>query len=172
MKRAIVFLISGFFLLFSMSVLFFEPKIIASVLMGYATASLVLVASMRSYARFVQKGLANYIPIDESDTIDKVEDPYHLFDDEPINEERSEEEIVDVVKEERARLKGRSFVEILKDSRASLAPYRILSYTLMIVGFVFLQRNALLAIFPYLLALTLPIIITVATFVLFEEDIQ
>jgi len=175
MKRAIVFLISGFFLLFSITVLFFETQTIASVLMGYATASFVLLASMRSYQKLVQKGVENETQFDDRDVIDKVEDPYLLFDDEDEKkEEKGEEDLVDVVKEERARLKGkgRSFVEILKDSKSSLAPYRLLSYALMIVGFVFLQRNGLLSIFPYLIALTLPIIIVVGTLVFFEEDIE
>jgi len=174
MKRAVVFLISVFFLLFSITVLFFELKVIASVLMGYFTASFVLLSSMRSYRKVVEKGLANEVHFDDRDVIDKVEDPYQLFDEDEVQEAKSEEDLVAVVKEERARLKGkgRSFIEILKDSKASLAPYRLLSYAIMIVGFVFLQRNGLLAIIPYLIALTLPIMIVVATLVLFEEDLD
>jgi len=175
MKRAIVFLFSGFFLLFSITILFFESKVVASVLMGYVSAAFVLLASMRSYQKVVQKGVENEAHFDDRDVIDKVEDPYLLFDDEDEKiEEKSEEDLVEVVKEERARLKGkgRSFVEILKDSKSSLAPYRLLSYAIMIVGFVFLQRNDLLTIIPYLIALTLPIVIVVATLIFFDEDIE
>jgi len=174
MKRAIVFLFSGFFLLFSITILFFETKVIASILMGYASAAFVLLASMRSYKKLVEKGIANETHFDDRDVIDKVEDPYLLFDEDEPKEQKTEKDLVEVVKEERALLKGkgRSFVEVLKDSKASLAPYRLLSYAIMVVGFVFLQRNDLLTIIPYLVALTLPIVIVVATFIFFEEDIE
>jgi hypothetical protein len=174
MKRAIVFLFSGFFLLFSITILFFDSKVVASVLMGYVSAAFVLLASMRSYKKVVEKGVANETHFDDRDVIDKVEDPYMLFEEDESKEEKREEDLVEVVKEERARLKGkgRSFVEVLKDSKASLAPYRLLSYTLMIVGFVFLQRNELLTIIPYLVALTLPIVIVVATFIFFDKDLD
>ncbi|MEA2027681.1 MAG: hypothetical protein U9N49_01720 [Campylobacterota bacterium] len=175
MKRAIVFLVSGFFLLFSITILLFETKVVASVLMGYVTSAFVLLASMRSYQKLVEKGVENETHFDDRDVIDKVEDPYLLFDDEDEpKEEKKEEDLVEVVKEERALLKGkgRSFVEVLKDSKASFAPYRLLSYAIMVVGFVFLQRNDLLTIIPYLIALTLPIVIVVATLILFDEDIE
>lgn len=174
MKRAVVFLFSGFFLLFSITILFFDSKVIASVLMGYLSASFVLLASMRSYKKVVEKGIENETHFDDRDVIDKVEDPYMLFDEDEPKEEKTEEDLVEVVKEERARLKGkgRSFLEILKDSKASLAPYRLLSYAIMVVGFVFLQRHELLTIIPYLVALTLPIVIVVATLTLFDEDIE
>jgi Ca2+/Na+ antiporter len=174
MKRAIVFLFSGFFLLFSITILFFDSKVVASVLMGYVSAAFVLLASMRSYKKVVEKGIENETHFDDRDVIDKVEDPYMLFDEDEPKEEKREEDLLEVVKEERARLKGkgRSFVEVLKDSKASLAPYRLLSYALMIVGFVFLQRNELLTIIPYLMALTLPIVIVVATFIFFDKDLD
>jgi len=172
MKRTVAFLASGFFLLFSITVLFFEPKVIASALLGYFTSTFILLASMRSYRRVVEKGVMNQMVMDERDAIDKVEDPYGLFGEEESPKESPPKDLVEVVKEERSRLKGRSFVETLKDSRASLAPYRILSYAVMVVGFVFLQRNHLLSIFPYLIALTLPIVVVVVTLSLFEKYID
>ncbi len=171
MKRLLLFLFSGFMFVLSASLLL-DKSMGYSIVMGYLSSSIVLLASMKSYRSVVDKSLKQgAIPDDSRDVIDEVEDPYHLFDEQPIDEERGEEDLVEVVKEERARLKGgRGFVESIKDARSSLAPYRLLGYALMIVGFVYLARNNLLDVIPYIISLSIPILIVVFGLVWAKED--
>ena len=171
MKRLLLFLFSGFMFVLSASVLL-DKNMGYSIVMGYLSSSIILLASMRSYRGVVDKGLkSGAIPDDSRDVIDEVEDPYHLFDEQGVDEDRGEEDLVEVVKEERARLKsGRGFVESIKDAKSSLAPYRLLAYTLMIVGFVYLARNSLLDIIPYLVSLSIPILIVVFGLILSTND--
>ena len=130
---------------------------------GFITSSLVMFGSILSYRSMVQGRLnVGGIPDDERDTLDKLEDPYALYDDEkPKNDENKT--LVEVVKEERENLKKnrRSFFETAKDSKASLSFYRLGAYALLIFGFFYLNNNKFLDISSYLLALALPPIIIV-----------
>ncbi len=130
---------------------------------GFITSSLVIFGSILSYRSMVQGRLnVGAIPDDERDTLDKLEDPYDLYDDEkPKNDE--EQTLVEVVKEERENLKKnrRSFWETTKDSKASLSFYRLGAYALLIFGFFYLNSNKLLDISSYLFSLALPPIVIV-----------
>ncbi|SHO80573.1 hypothetical protein MNB_SV-15-92 [hydrothermal vent metagenome] len=171
MKQILILLASGFMFAISIALLI-DINYLYSVSIAYISSSIVLLASMKSYRAVVEKAIKNEaIPDDSRDVIDEVEDPYHLFDDNEINNERGEEDLVEVVKEERARLKGaRGFVESIKDAKSSLAPYRLLGYTLMIVGFVYLSRNGDLEIIPYIISLSLPILIVIFGLVSSQKD--
>ena len=97
------------------------------------------------------------IPDDERDTLDKLEDPYDLYDDEVIEQEE-EKTLQEVVKEERVNLKKnrRSFWQTTKDSKASFSFYRLGAYLLLIMGFFYLNNNKVLDIPSYLFAMFIP----------------
>jgi hypothetical protein len=133
---------------------------------GFFTSALVIAASMMSYRQMVQKRLdQNAIPLDnEPEVLDRIDDPHDLYSEE-ITEERqrkddeiSKEEFVNVVKEEKAKLKAnkRSIGEVMKDSRASFSFYRIGAYILLVLGFFYLNRHDYLHIPSYLFALSVP----------------
>lgn len=143
--------------------LFGEEAWLINSQIGFITSSLVMFGSILSYQSMVQGRLnVGAIPDDERDTLDKLEDPYDLYDDEkPKNDE--DKTLVEVVKEERENLKknGRSFWEATKDSKASFTFYRLGAYALLVFGFFYLNNNKILDIPSYLLSLSLPPIIIV-----------
>jgi len=157
-------------LIIIISVIFFDIKTLWSTQIGFISSSLVMFASMRSYRRMVNARVEhNIITIDDSkDVIDKLEDPYDLYSEEVVEEEE-EKDLKEVVKEERKKLKEnrRSLGQTLKDTKAALSIYRISAYIVLILGFLYLNRNALLHIPSYILALSLPMFIVV--YVLMSE---
>ena len=134
---------------------------------GFFTSALVIAASMASYRRMIEKRLEyGAVPVeDERDKLDKIDDPYDLYSDEVIAEEKelSREEFVEVVNEEKEKQKAnrRSISEVIKDTRAFLSFYRIGAYGLLILGFFYLNRNDYLHIPSYFFALSVPPVIVV-----------
>ena len=131
---------------------------------AFISSSLVMLGSMQSYRNMVKQRLVGATSLsaqDERDTLDKLEDPYDLFDDE--RKEDEEKTLVEVVKEERANLKKnrRSIVQTTKDAKASFSFYRLGAYGVLILGFFYLNSNHFLKLMPYLIFLTLPTIVIV-----------
>ena len=144
------------------SIIFFDIKVLWNTQIGFISASLVMLASMKSYQRMVDARVEhNIITIDDSkDVIDQLEDPYDLYSEDAVEEEKP---LIDVVKEERKKLKknSRSLRQTLKDTKAALSLYRMGAYVLLILGFLYLNRHGLLQIVPYVLALSLPMLVVV-----------
>lgn len=133
---------------------------------AFFSSSLIMLASMKSYKNMVSNALAaGAVTDDGRDTLDKLEDPYDLYDEqEVIDEEKTLEE---VVKEERANLKKgrRSIWQTTKDAKASFSFYRLGSYALLVLGFFYLNGNHILELIPYLFSLAIPLFVVVFTLV-------
>ncbi len=130
---------------------------------AFVSSSLVMLGSMQSYKNMVKSRLSvGGTPDDERDTIDKIEDPYELFDDEK-KEDEEEKTLAEVVKEERANLKKnrRSILQTTKDAKASFSFYRLGAYAVLVFGFFYLNSNHFLKLIPYLAFLSLPTIIII-----------
>jgi len=144
------------------SIIFFDIKLLWSMQIGFISASLVMLASMKSYQRMVNARVEHgVITMDDSkDVIDQLEDPYDLYSEDMLEEE--EKDLVEVVKEERKKSKdGRSLAQILKDTKAALSVYRLGAYAMLILGFLYLNRHTLLHIPSYILALSIPMLVVV-----------
>jgi len=154
-----------------LSIIFFDIKILWSTQIGFISASLVMLASMKSYQRMVNARVEHgVITMDDSkDVIDQLEDPYDLYSENMLEEE--EKDLVEVVKEERKKLKdGRSLAQILKDTKAALSVYRVGAYAVLILGFLYLNRHALLHIPSYFIALTLPMLVVIYLLISNKEN--
>ena len=150
-------------LLLLLAVIFFDIKALYSSQIAYLTATLVMIASLLSYKRMVTARVAhNIITTDDSkDVIDKLEDPYDLYsEDIPQDEEKA---FAEVLKEEKQKLgeNRRSIFQTIKDTKAALSVYRLGAYGLLILGFMYLNRQGLLDISSYMFSLALPFIVLV-----------
>ncbi len=153
------------------SVMFFDIKVLYNTQFGFISATLVMIASMISYRRMVNTRVEhNIITYDDSkDVIDELEDPYDLYSEEVI--ETEEKDLTDVVKEERKKSKdGRTLYQTLKDTKAALSVYRLGAYAFLILGFLYLNRHALLHIPSYILALSIPPMVIVVMLLLNKEE--
>jgi hypothetical protein len=126
---------------------------------GYISSALVVFATFLSYRKMVQKRVAlGAVDNLDRDTIDKIEDPYSLYD-----EDRADKvEEIDL-KEQKEELKKQklSTLEALKNSRATLSIYRLGAYLILIFGFFYLNKTHQLDIIPYIFAISLPPVIIV-----------
>jgi hypothetical protein len=162
MKDTLIALFVVDFLIVVMLYFFGETHWLVNSQVAFISSSIVMLSSMKSYKNMVDGRLnVGSIPDDERDTLDKLEDPYDLYDDEHKVEE--EKTLVEVVKEERANLKKsrRSIWDTTKDAKPSFSFYRLAAYAVLIFGFFYLNTNKLLVIMPYLIFLSIPSIIIV-----------
>ncbi|WP_345991095.1 hypothetical protein [Sulfurimonas sp. HSL-1716] len=143
--------------------LFTELFVLASNLISYKfflnaqiaflSAFFILLGSMYSYKRLVEKRVeAGAYGDDDRDEIDKIDDPYDLYDE---NEDAVLEtkDIKAVIKEEKKRLKANGFKNTKIASGATISLFRIIPYVFLVFGFIGLQNNQNLLLFPYLLFL-------------------
>ena len=158
-------------LVIAVSVGFFDTQVLWNTQIGYFSSAVVLFASLKAYARMVNARVENnIITYDDSiDMIDKIEDPYDLYSEEVTEEEV---DLQTVVKEERQKLKAskRNLQQTLKDSKAALSVYRLGAYVLLIIGFLYLNRHGLLDVIPYVLALSVPMLVMVFVLLSAKED--
>ena len=145
------------------SIIFFDIKMLWNTQIGFISASLVMLASMKSYKRMIDARVEhNIITIDDTrDTIDKLEDEHDLYSDEIIEDESID--IRDTVKDERERMKKnrRTLSETIRDTKAALSLNRIGAYIILILGFFYLNRHDLLMAPAYILALSVPMLVIV-----------
>ena len=129
---------------------------------AFFSSSLIMLASIQSYKNMVANALnAGAVGDDGRDTLDKLEDPYDLYDEAKIVGE--EKTLVEVVKEERSNLKKnrRSIWQTTKDAKASFSFYRLTAYAILVMGFFYLNTNELLELIPYLSCLAIPLFVVV-----------
>ena len=162
-RKIITVLVTVDVLLLLVSLIFFDIKVVYNTQIGYITSTLVMVASIVSYRRMVNARVKhNIVTMDDSkDVIDKLEDPYDLYSEDVVNEE--EIDFAQTVKEEKKKLKEnrRSVYQTIKDTKAALSIYRLGAYAVLILGFLYLNRQGLLHIPSYIISLGLPSVILV-----------
>lgn len=171
-RKILLLLIIVDILLFLVSIMFFDIKVVYNTQIGYITATLVMVASILSYRRMVNARVKhNIVTMDDSkDVIDKLEDPYDLYSEGVEQEE--EKSFAQTIKEEKKNLKKnrRTVYQTIKDTKAALSIYRLGAYAVLILGFLYLKRQELLHIPSYLISLGIPSIILVWVFLKEKEN--
>lgn len=156
-------LVAADIVLILLSVIFFDTKVLYNTQIAFLTSTLVIVGSLFSYSRMVHKRIEHNIITedDDRDLIDKLDDPHDLYSEEIVND--PDEDLKEAIEEEKRKQKQnrRSLFEVLKDMKAALSVYRIGAYFLLFIGFLYLNRNGLLHIPSYLIALSIPIVVIV-----------
>jgi len=101
---------------------------------------------------------AHLVDVEEDkDIIDKMDDPFDLYD-----EKEGENDITDIkamIKEEKARQKQHLVENTVKNSSALVSAYRLIPYAFLILGFIGLNNNHAMQLFPYLVGLGMGIIV-------------
>jgi len=136
-----------------------------SFIIAFATSSIVVLASFKNYKNIVLKRLETMQPQEANsrDTIDKLEDPYGVFD---------EEEPITDIKELKEQLKKekRDKKEVAKDSLSAFTPLRIFAYIILVVGFFYLLKSGNLDLKYYIPTLIIPNITSVIYLVFFTKN--
>jgi hypothetical protein len=157
MKTAISLL--GVFQLGILALLFVSFDVFVNFETAFFSALLVILGSIYSYRSLVMKQVASAEVTYQEDAIDRIEDPFDLYDEESAGETqegaREEVDFKTLIKEEKQRLKSsKKGVENMKKSApAMISVYRLVPYGILALGFVALKNNGILALWPYLLGL-------------------
>lgn len=120
---------------------------------AFICAFLILLGSMYSYRRLVQRGLENEMAMHKDDLVEKIDDPYDLYsEDTPVDEAEEERSLNTVIKEEKARLKANKATvkNVSKSTPALLSIYRLVPYGLLVLGFIALKNNGILQLWYFL----------------------
>lgn len=152
-----LFLISEFFIFVSY---FFSYSLFINLEVGFLSAFLIIIGSSYAYSRMVDSQVVHGNYEEKRDTLDTIEDPHELYDDEEINDAPVEElDLKAIVKEEKAKIKTFSLKSAKYGAKGSVSMFRIVPYIFLILGFIALKNNGLLELWYYLPALSVGIII-------------
>ncbi len=145
------------FLIFELLVLatlLFGKGVFANVQVAFLSSFLIVIASGYAHKRMVEGRVKNGIYADDRDTLDKIDDPHGLFDEEEINDAPAEElDLKAIVKEEKKKVKPFSLGNIKQGAKGSFSLYRLGAYLFLFLGFIALKNNHLLDVKFYLAAL-------------------
>lgn len=136
--------------------------IFVNVEVAFFSAFFIMMGSMYSYSRLVTKRLDNWENQNDKDLVDKIDDPYDLYDEEgePKPEVNPEEiDLKEFIKEEKKRIKATGATKnTVKSAPAMVSLYRMIPYGLLVLGFIGLKNNGALSLWPYLVGLGLGIL--------------
>ncbi len=161
--RLIMLLLSALLIIGGVLYINSSISVFYTFIVGFVTSSLVILASFKSYKNAVNNrievNLAT-IEIDDRDLIDKIDDPYNLYDKSEADENI---DIQEVIKEEKKLLKKskRGFLETLKSSATAFSFYRLVAYVIFVSGFFYLLKGDKLSIISYLATIFLPNMIVI-----------
>jgi vacuolar-type H+-ATPase subunit I/STV1 len=139
---------------------------------AFFSSLLITIASYLSYNKYVNRNVEYAIKdYQDRDSIDKIEDPYDLYDEpnenikDNINENiqdteqaledtsENREKFKQVVEEEKQKLKKNSFKNTYRAFGAYSSLYRIAGYLSLVMGFFYLNNHGMFHTLSYLFGL-------------------
>lgn len=125
-----------------------------SFLVAMISSMLIITGSLYSYRNMIQSRVGDVDFEDIKDSIDMLDDPYDLYEEERENEVA---DIKQMIKEEKLRQKSNIIQNTTKNASAMVSVYRLIPYAFLILGFIALNNSHELSIFPYLIGLAVGI---------------
>jgi len=127
---------------------------------AFLSSLFVILGSSYAYRKMVDSQVASDMVEEKRDTLDTIEDPYELYEEDSINHAPVEElDLKAIVKEEKKKIKTFSFASMKKGIKGSTSVFRLIPYLFLVLGFIALKNNELLSLEVYLPSLLVGIII-------------
>jgi hypothetical protein len=130
-------------------------SVFASFEVAMLSTAMITLGSLYSYRNMIRSKVGEIDVDGYKDTIDSMDDPYDLY------EEERELEITDVkemIKEEKKHQKQATMENTVKNISAMVSVYRLLPYAFFVIGFIVLQNNHMLQLLAYLVGLAYGIV--------------
>jgi len=124
--------------------------VVSSFFVAMLSSMFIVIGSLYSYRNMIQSRVGDVDVEDIKDSIDMMDDPYDLY------EEEREQEVTDIkqmIKEEKARQKGNILKNTTQNASAMVSLYRLIPYAFLILGFIALENSQALSVLPYLVGL-------------------
>ncbi|NQY23038.1 MAG: hypothetical protein HRT41_03345 [Campylobacteraceae bacterium] len=155
----ILFILDAVLIVFS----FFQDNeyFLINTQVAFVSSLFISLGTFLSYRNNVSKRLdgleENKNNLGQRDTLDELDDPYDLYSEEIIHEDKelSAQEIKNILKFEKENIKKNTFKNTLFSSGAYISAYRIFGYALLIIGFFYLNNNIIFSAYAYLIGLTI-----------------
>ena len=130
---------------------------------AFLASVLILLGSTYSYKRLVDSRVASEDRPDDTDLVDKLDDPFDLYSEEISSEPLAAEELdlKTVVQEEKKRLKEnkQTIKNTAKSAPALVSIFRVVPYLFLVLGFIGLNNNGLLSLVPFLIGLGFGVVV-------------
>ncbi len=128
---------------------------------AFIASVLILLGSTYSYKRLVEKRVASQDRPDDTDLVDRIDDPFDLYSEEIKSETVADEDLdlKAIVKEEKKRLKPQNIKNTAKSAPALVSLFRVVPYLFLVLGFIGLKNNELLSLTPFLIGLGFGIVV-------------
>ncbi len=119
----------------------------------------IVFGSFHGYKALVQKRIDAGEGSDDT-LLDKIEDPYELYEEDTQSIEDATQDLAQVVKEEKARLKENkeTLKKTIKSTPGLFSIWRFVPYIILILSFIGLNNNHILDIPAFLVGLGLGIL--------------
>ena len=120
---------------------------------AFVSTALVMLGSMYSYRQLIMKRLASQERPHQDDLIDTIDDPYDLYSEEEQMLDVDDVDLKTVIKEEKKKLKTHTVKNTASGAPAMVSLFRIGPYAVMILGFIAINNNHILMLWPYMIGL-------------------
>ncbi len=125
---------------------------------AFISSLLITLSSFRSYQKLVQSRSSEYQDekINQRDELDKIDDPYELHD---------EIDFKEVIKKERKKITNfkNSVINLKNSSISAFSPLRLGSYLFLFVLFLYLVKQDIFSVIPYMIGLFIVPIVSIAS---------
>lgn len=112
--------------------------------------------SLYAYRNMIDAKVGDVDPEDHKDSIDMMDDPYDLYEEEREGEIADVKELIKVEKE----LQKKAILEnTVKNGSAWISVYRLIPYAFFALGFIALENNHMMHLLSYLIGLGYGIVI-------------
>ena len=127
--------------------------------LAFFSSMLIVFGSFHGYKALVQKRIEAGEGSDDT-LLEKIEDPYELYEEETQAIEDESQDLVQVVKEEKARLKENkeTLKKTIKSTPGLFSIWRFIPYIILVLSFIGLNNNHILDISAFLIGLSLGIL--------------
>lgn len=127
--------------------------------LAFFSSMLIVFGSFHGYKALIQKRLEAGEGSDDS-LLEKIEDPYELYEEDMQTAEESSQDLSQVVKEEKARLKEnkQTLKKTIKSAPGLFSFWRFIPYIVLVLSFIGLNNNHILDIPAFLIGLGLGIV--------------
>ena len=130
---------------------------------AFLSSVLILLGSTYSYKRLVDNRVASEDRPDDTDLVDKLDDPFDLYSEEisSVPMDAEDLDLKTVVQEEKKRLKEnkQTLKNTAKSTPALVSIFRVVPYLFLVLGFIGLNNNGLLSLVPFLVGLGVGVVV-------------
>jgi len=129
--------------------------------LAFISSFLVTVASYFSYKRLIDKRVRLKMEsFDDRSELDKIEDPYELYDEDEINQTPIEDlDVKQIIKDEKKKIKIINPKSLKYGIKGGFSLLRLGGYLFLIAGFIALKNNHLLDLKIYLPSILIGIVL-------------